>query len=138
MFLESCSNMAGSCCERMTDRGISSLWVLTVKCHDFILMRSSNVNSKYNRPSVHTWKNASYSYHKQTPVNNIQYLCVQRFSMMRYHRALFAFQWNTGIVEGLFSVLHIIVQFCYSSFKYTSEVPRYQRSSDCCTKITQW
>lgn len=64
IFFESCSNMAGSCCERITDRGISSLWVLTVKCHDFILMRSSNVNSKYNRPSVHTFMKNRYNNYK--------------------------------------------------------------------------
>lgn len=35
--------------------GTSSLYCLMVKCHVFILMRSSNVNSKISLPSVHTW-----------------------------------------------------------------------------------
>lgn len=36
--------------------GTSSLYCLMVKCHVFILMRSSKVNSKISLPSVHTWE----------------------------------------------------------------------------------
>lgn len=36
--------------------GTNSLYCLMVKCHVFILMRSSKVNSKISLPSVHTWK----------------------------------------------------------------------------------
>lgn len=36
--------------------GTNSLYCLMVKCHVFILMRSSKVNSKISLPSVHTWR----------------------------------------------------------------------------------
>lgn len=41
-------------CIPMTLRGISSLCCLIAKCHERILMRSSNVNSNINLPSVIT------------------------------------------------------------------------------------
>lgn len=44
-----------TCMARML-LGTNSLYCLMVKCHVFILMRSSKVNSKISLPSVHTWK----------------------------------------------------------------------------------
>lgn len=62
MFLVSSSIIVGSCCVciPITERGISSRCVRTVKCHDFILIRSSKVNSKYRRPSVHTYEQIQF------------------------------------------------------------------------------
>lgn len=54
MFLLICSSIVGSCCILTTDLGTSSRCVLTDMCHDFILMRSSKVNSNINLPSVNT------------------------------------------------------------------------------------
>ena len=53
IFFERDSIMPGSCMPKM-DRGISSRWLRTAKCHDRIRIMSSNVNSTMRRPSVYT------------------------------------------------------------------------------------
>lgn len=42
-------------CMAMILRGMSSRCCLMLKCHVFILIMSSNMNSRYKRPSTHTW-----------------------------------------------------------------------------------
>ena len=41
-------------------RGMSSRCCRMLKCHVFIRIMSSNMNSRYNRPSTHTWKQACH------------------------------------------------------------------------------
>lgn len=42
-------------CIAMILRGMSSRCCRMLKCHVFILIMSSNMNSRYKRPSTHTW-----------------------------------------------------------------------------------
>lgn len=42
-------------------RGMSSRCCLMLKCHVFILIMSSNMNSRYKRPSTHTYSSSEDS-----------------------------------------------------------------------------
>ena len=48
-----------TCMARML-RGMSSRCCRMLKCHVFIRIMSSNMNSRYNRPSTHTWRQACH------------------------------------------------------------------------------
>lgn len=47
-------------------RGMSSLCCLMLKCHVFILIISSNMNSRYRRPSTHTWRETRWQHYTHT------------------------------------------------------------------------
>lgn len=49
-----------TCMARML-RGMSSRCCRMLKCHVFIRIMSSNMNSRYKRPSTHTWRQGSHS-----------------------------------------------------------------------------
>lgn len=50
-------------------RGMSSRCCLMLKCHVFILIMSSNMNSRYRRPSTHTYNTSEDSGQRRTRTN---------------------------------------------------------------------
>lgn len=45
--------------------------------------------------------------------------------MVCHHSTLITVEGDAGVMEGLFRMFHVVIKFRYSTFEYTSEVPRY-------------
>lgn len=94
--------------------GRTSLCCLILKCHVLILIMSSNMNSRYKRPSTQTLstgESGNWMLEHQQQQSGLQkciflkYLGEHRFSILGHHSALVTVERHKVTVKGLFRML---------------------------------
>lgn len=118
--------------------GRISLCCLMLKCHVLILIMSSNMNSRYRRPSTHTCSWHKYynptvnSWWRHHAMQREQHLREHGFAILGHHGALVAVEWHKVTVERLLWVLQNIEQLSGASLENTPKVSWNQRPANGC------
>lgn len=141
-----CPSVALTCIAKML-LGRTSLCCLMLKCHVLILIMSSNMNSRYKRPSTQTLSMEERSgvrgHDARDEIQRLiwsdisPYLCEHGFAVLGHHGALVAVERHKVTVEGLLWVLQNVEQLGGPAFKNTPKVAWNQRPADGCRQTSE-